>query len=200
MIHDEDSAQFWEDIYKADDAGWDLGGATPVFESLADEFKPGSLAIVGCGRGYDGIMFSKKGYNVWVFDFAPAAIGAVKKLARANQQNLKVVQKDIFTLQGEYQHKFDYVIEQTCFCAINPRRRKEYEKVVFSLLKPGGLLMGLWFPLDKKLQDGGPAWGTTIQEVKSLFKKNWSIVREEFSILSVTPRKNREKLIIFRKK
>ena len=67
------------------------------------------------------------------------------------------------------------------------------------LLIPGGLLIGLWFPLDKTLQDGGPPWGTTISEVKTLFNLNWSIEKEEFPKSSIRPRKGREKLIIFRK-
>ena len=29
-MYKEDRSQFWEDIYLADDAGWDLGGVTPV--------------------------------------------------------------------------------------------------------------------------------------------------------------------------
>ena len=32
----EDQIQFWEDRYLQDAAGWDLGGATPVFDSMAD--------------------------------------------------------------------------------------------------------------------------------------------------------------------
>ena len=30
----EDFPQFWEDIYKKNDTGWDLGGPTPIFENL----------------------------------------------------------------------------------------------------------------------------------------------------------------------
>ena len=31
MMNNEDNPKFWENIYKNDDAGWDLGGPTPVF-------------------------------------------------------------------------------------------------------------------------------------------------------------------------
>ena len=33
-MNSEDSPKFWENIYKKDDAGWDLGGATPFFKNL----------------------------------------------------------------------------------------------------------------------------------------------------------------------
>ena len=42
----EDNFQFWEDIYLDNDAGWDLGGVTPVFESIAQEMNKGKLCIV----------------------------------------------------------------------------------------------------------------------------------------------------------
>ena len=38
-----------------------------------------------------------------------------------------------------------------------------------------------------------------IEEVKNIFSDGWVIEREEFSKLSIKPRKGREKLIIFRK-
>ena len=91
------------------------------------------------------------------------------------------------------------MIEQTCFCAIHPSRRKEYETLVKAILKPGGKLIGLWFPLDKHIDEGGPPYGTTIGEVKSVFNIGWEIEKEEFTNLSIEPRKFREKLIIFKK-
>ena len=67
------------------------------------------------------------------------------------------------------------------------------------ILKPGGKIIGLWFPLDKSMAEGGPPWGITIEEVKSIFKNGWIIENEEFPEKSIQPRKNREKLIIFEK-
>ena len=195
----EDNFQFWEDIYFDDDAGWDLSGVTPVFESIAQDLNPGELCIVGCGRGYDAIMFSKRGFDVTAVDFAPSPIRSVKNMAIESSLNINILQEDIFSLSPKYDKKFDYVIEQTCFCAIHPERRLEYEKLVHAILKPGGELIGLWFPLDKTLEDGGPPWGTSILEIKSIFNDGWKIEREEFQDISVDSRQDREKLIIFRK-
>ena len=195
----EDNFQFWEDIYFDDDAGWDLAGVTPVFKSIAQDLNPGELCIVGCGRGYDAIMFSKRGFDVTAVDFAPSPIRSVKNMAIESSLNINILQEDIFSLSPKYDKKFDYVIEQTCFCAIHPERRLEYEKLVHAILKPGGELIGLWFPLDKTLEDGGPPWGTSILEIKSIFNDGWKIEREEFQDISVDSRQGREKLIIFRK-
>jgi len=199
MSHKEDSAQYWEDIYLTDDAGWDLGGVTPVFESIGDEIKPGKICILGCGRGYDAVMFAKKGFDVTAVDFAPSSIEALEELSKNENVKVTAIQKDIFTLPPTFKNKFDYIIEQTCFCAINPNRRNEYEQLIKKILKPGGKLIGLWFPLDKKTEDDGPPWGTTVNEVKSIFKNGWTIEQEKFPDLTIEPRRGREKLIIFKK-
>jgi SAM-dependent methyltransferase len=198
-MNNEDNAKFWEDIYLADDTGWDLNGPTPVFEHLAESFDRGQVCIIGCGRGYDAVMFAKKGFDVTAVDFAPSAIRALKELIKQQAVNVNAVQQDIFSLVPEFHGSFDYIIEQTCFCAIHPSRRVEYEALVKGLLKPGGRIIGLWFPLDKDLNDGGPPYGTTIDEIKSVFNIGWEIEKEEFPDLSIKPRKNREKLIIFKK-
>jgi hypothetical protein len=72
--------------------------------------------------------------------------------------------------------------------------------MVYDILKPGGRIIGLWFPLDKKLDEEGPSWGTTVVEVKRIFGKRWTVEREEWPALSIEPRKGREKLIIFKKR
>jgi len=195
----ENHPQFWENIYLGDDAGWDLGESTPVFDKISDALPLGKVCIIGCGRGYDAVMFAKKGFEVTAIDFAPSAISALQSLASGAGVMINIVENDIFLLISQFNCEFDYVIEQTCFCAINPSRREEYEQLVKTIIKPNGKLIGLWFPLDKPMVDGGPPWGTTISEVKSIFYDGWKIENEEFPELSVSPRKNREKLIIFRR-
>jgi hypothetical protein len=71
---------------------------------------------------------------------------------------------------------------------------------VKKILKQEGKLIGLWFPLDKTIKEGGPPWGTTVDEVESIFNKGWIMEREEFPDLSIKSRNRREKMIIFRKK
>ena len=195
----EDSSQFWEDIYLADNAGWDLGGPTPVFQKLSETMSAGKICILGCGKGYDAVEFSQKGFEVTAVDFSKTAVHSLKTLALARNVPVNVIQDDIFSLTPKYRNSFDYILEQTCFCAINPNRRIEYEKLVFSLLKYSGKLIGLWFPLDKSPEEGGPPYGTKVDEVKSIFSSPWKIEVEEFSDLSIKPRKGREKLIIFKK-
>ena len=191
--------EYWENIYLNNDTGWDLGAATPYIEKISDEIKKGKVIILGCGRGYDAVMLAKKGFEVTAVDFSPSAINFLNDLANQKSALVKIIQRDIFSLADNFKGHFDYVIEQTCFCAINPVRRLDYEKLVSNILCKNGKLIGLWFPLDKKLSDGGPPYGTTVKEVKSIFNKGWKIKKEEFPKESIKTRIGREKLIIFEK-
>ena len=191
---------FWEDIYKRNDIGWDLNGPTPIFEKIANKLKPGRVIILGSGRGYDAIIFSKLNFEVTAVDFAPSAINYLEKLCKRNNVKVNAVQSDIFSLGKYYDNYFDYIIEQTCFCAIDPKRREEYERLVYHILNSNGYLIGLWYPLDKAIIDGGPPWGISISDLKNTFEKRWIITKESFSEFSVEKRKKREKLIIFKKR
>ena len=195
----ENIPQFWEDLYQTDDDKWDLKDSTPIFKKLANELSLGDLCIIGCGRGYDAIEFAKKGFKVTAIDFAPYAISSLMEMSKIEDVDLKIIQKNIFDLLPDFFNSFDYVIEQTCFCAIHPSRRKDYEIIVRGILKTGGHLVGLWFPLDKDLAEEGPPYGTSIDEVKSIFDSGWEITKEEFSEYSIKPRKGREKLVVFKK-
>ena len=191
---------FWEEIYKKDDIGWDLNGPTPTFEKIALRLKPGKVIILGCGRGHDAITFAKLNFEVTAVDFAPSAVSYLSNLCKEKKVKVNIIQKDIFLLGKSIKNYFDYVIEQTCYCEIDPSRRQQYETLIYRILKSSGRLIGLWYPIDKPLKDGGPPWGVSISNLKNTFKKNWRITEELFSELSVKKRKNREILIIFEKR
>jgi len=198
-MNEVNKPDFWEGRYQAQNTSWDLGRPTPVFKTIASKYPTGKLCIIGCGRGYDAVVFAENGFDVTAIDFSETAIKDVHQLAAKSDVHITGVCKDIFDLPIEFLNTFDYVIEQTCFYAIDPERRSEYETVVHSILKPHGQLIGLWFPLDKLINEGGPPWGTTEEEVKTLFSKRWIKNMEKFHEESIEPRKGREKLIIFEK-
>ena len=196
---DINKPSFWEDRYNKGEIGWDLGADTPVFSAISETLVPGNVCVLGCGNGYDAIYFSKKGFNVTAVDFAETPIKNINKIADDLSLTINTVQKDIFDLIPKYINSFDYIIEQTCFCAIDPLKRKRYSNLAYDLLKLGGKLIGLWMPLDKDVNEGGPPFGVREDEVKKLFSKRWKIIEDCFPEKSIESRKGRERLIIFEK-
>lgn len=175
----------WEQRYQDGTTRWDLGQPAPAFVTLldsADAPEPGSAIVLGAGRGHDALLFAERGFDVVGVDFAPSAILAATKAAR--DRNLltqaQFIQRDIFTLEDDLAHQFDYVVEHTCFCAIAPALRPEYVQLVKTLLKPTGEFLGLFFTHDRP---GGPPYGSTAAEIRELFSP-------EFEIKSLVPVEN----------
>ena len=190
------TAEFWEACYESEMDGWDIGGPTPVFERLATEIPKGRICVIGCGRGYDAVTFAKAGFEVTAIDFAKTAVLASRENARKEEVEMTVLREDFFDLPDELHDQFDYVLEYTCFCAISPERRFEYDRVIWQLLKPEGKLLGLFFPLDKNVDEGGPPWGVNISELHALFGLHWNLESEEMPKESIEPRVDLEVMII----
>ena len=194
------TSEFWEACYESEMDGWDIGGPTPVFERLATKIPKGRICVIGCGRGYDAVTFAKAGFEVTAIDFAKTAVLASRENARKEEVEMTVLHEDFFDLPDELHDQFDYVLEYTCFCAISPERRFEYDRVIWQLLKPKGKLLGLFFPLDKNIDEGGPPWGVNISELHALFGLHWNLESEEMPKDSIEPRADREIMMIWKKK
>jgi len=195
---DVNKPDFWEEIYQAGRAGWDLGGPTPTLHRLLEsgEIKPGRVIVLGAGRGHDARDWARHGFQVTAVDFAADAVAAMRDLADPAAPT-EIVQADIFALPPKLNHKFDVVLEYTCFCAINPARRDEYASVVARLIKPGGTYAALLFPLDQHV--GGPPFAVSIDEALTLFRKRkFRLKRREIPADSVWQRHGLEELLIFK--
>ena len=163
------TAQAWEQRYQDKNAPWDLGIPAPPFSNLLASAKapqPGKIAVLGCGKGHDALLFAESGYEVVGFDFASSAIASATATAQARKLQAQFLQRDIFTLDAEFANSFDYVLEHTCFCAIDPSLRSQYVKVVKSILRPRGRLIGLFYTHNRP---GGPPFGVKPPEVLDYF-------------------------------
>ena len=113
--------------------------------------------------------------------------------------NIKLMQKDIFDLPSNLKATFDYIIEYTCYCALGPDMRNKYINTMFDLLKPGEELVGIFLPLDKDLNDGGPQFGIELEETINLFLKKFKLLESIKLPLSIGPRSDIEQFIRFLK-
>ncbi len=190
---------FWEKNYRAGRAGWDLGTPTPVFEHLLDEkqFAPGRILVLGAGRGHDARLFARRGFEVTAVDFAAEAVREMEAL-NDPRTPITILCADIFELPHELDGAFDYVLEYTCFCAIDPHRRADYADVVARLLKPRGIYIDLAFPLDQ--HEGGPPFTVSIPEILRLFgERGFHLLQRGLRADSVKPRRGREELLLWQK-
>lgn len=201
-INGTDKAESWEAIYQTGDAGWDIGKPAPplalLLQSLPDWLSPGKLICFGAGAGHDSFLFAENGFDVTAVDFAPSAVRSIKKYASANV-SLNALEADILALPAEHLESYDYVLEHTCFCAIPVENRAKYVSAAKSVLKPGGILFGLFYRFDPA-DDKGPPYSTSEEEIRDLFSKDFEIIEFSTPKQSHGKRQNRERFIAMKVK
>ena len=143
--------------------------------------------------------FSRFNHEVYGVDFSEEAIKNLNIMSQKLNIPVNSVKMDIFDLPTKYNNFFDLVYEYTCFCAIDPSKRKDYFSMVSKILKLEGLLFGIFIPLDKDENNiEGPPFGVNINKIKNQSKCNFNVINEYFSELSIESRLNREKVIILK--
>ena len=164
-------AGFWQQRYEQDSIGWDMGEVSPPLKAYIDQLpksaKEQAILVAGAGNAYEVGYLHEQGFtNVILVDFAPAPIEVfAERYPDFPVEHL--ICADFFELSPE-QYQFDWVLEQTFFCAINLSRRDEYAKKMSELLKPNGKLVGLLF--DRAFEKSGPPFGGTKREYHQRFE------------------------------
>ncbi len=190
------NSQYWEDRYLNDDAVWDAGQITTPIKEYINQIQSKDLKILipGCGNGYEFEYLINNGFkNSFVLDYAESPLQNLKNRMTDYQEN-KFIQTDFFQHESQY----DLIIEQTFFCALDPKLRMEYVKKMHGLLSPKGKLVGLLFqfPLTEK----GPPFGGSTEEYLNLFSPYFEIKTLETAYNSIKPRQGNELFFIFTKK
>lgn len=193
------SPSFWDEIYQTGQTGWDLGHPTPVFERLLNEgrLQPGKMLVICAGRGHDARLFARHGFEVTAIDFSKAAVNAQHRLADPDAP-VAIRQMDLFDPPPDWVNRYDYVLEYTCYCAIDPQRREEYADRVAQLLKHGGVLIALAFPVGS--HEGGPPYAVAPQGYIRRFRsRGFQLIHQETPPDSVPQRRGAEELVLLRK-
>tara|TARA_A100001011_G_scaffold374540_1_gene435141 strand:- start:6038 stop:6640 length:603 start_codon:yes stop_codon:yes gene_type:complete len=200
-MNDVSNDKFWNQCYIDSNTGWDIGKVTPVFKHWADNLeKKSKILVPGAGNGYDPLYFSSIGHDVTAVDFSKEAVNKMKSVAKKDKLNLDIIQRDFFDLIDEYKNKFDYVVEYTFYCAIDPQNRDKYIDTMHSLLNDNGFLVGLFLPLKKDISESGPPFAVREKEIEERFSKKFDLFDSYMHSLSIDARKENEKYFIFKKK
>lgn len=190
------TSEAWNTRYEQKNTGWDVGEISTPLKTYFDQLTDKSLRILipGCGNAYEAEYLFRKGFeNVFLLDWAIAPLRHFHH--RVPEFPVKhLIHQDFFKHTSQY----DLIVEQTFFCAIDPKLRTEYAKHAQELLKKGGKLVGLLF--DDKLNDDHPPYGGNKEEYLACFSPYFTIKHCERCYNSIEPRKGRELFINFVKK
>lgn len=182
--------EYWNNRYTENSTGWDLGQPSPAIQAYFDHVEDKSLKILipGAGNGHDVIALYEKGFkNVHLLDYAEKPVNDF--LDRyPNFPKKQTHLEDFFQHEGKY----DIVVEQTLFCAIDPLLRENYAEKASSLLSTNGKLIGVLF---NRPFEGGPPFGGSKEEYELCFSKSFSHLIMEECYNSIEPRKGSELFI-----
>lgn len=185
------SEEFWDNRYKNNDTGWDLGSVSPPLKAYFNQLTNKDLKILipGGGNAHEAEYLFKKGFkNVYVVDVSQLAIQNIKKRAPQFPES-QLIRGNFFDLETS----FDLIVEQTFFCAIHPTLRKKYVLKTQELLKKNGKLVGLLFLLP--LNSDKPPFGGSIEEYLNYFKPSFDVKIFELCYNSIESRTSSELFI-----
>lgn len=190
------SADYWQQRYEAEQTGWDAGRVTrPIaayFESLQD--KEAKILIPGCGRGHEAAHLWQQGFRqVYICDWAAAPLADFAQ-RHPDFPQAQLLHRNFFELQ---EADFDYIVEQTFFCALPPQMRPDYAAQTAQLLKKGGQLVGLLFRFP--LTEEGPPFGGSKEEYLGYFEPHFSHCKIDDCYNSIAPRQGNEYFIRLKK-
>ncbi|MBN1448266.1 MAG: methyltransferase domain-containing protein [Bacteroidetes bacterium] len=210
-MNDLQRPEYWDAAYAEERDNWDMGTPTPVFVDLLTRmgmnFQPlgdRDYSALGCtprvllpcsGRGYDALLFAGYGWEVTAVDFAEHPLRWLRTEAAHAGLPVEILQEDMFTLSRSHPQQFDLLVEYTCVCAIDPVRHAEFVALACEVLRPGGTVMALLFPVDGR--PGGPPFSIDVEDFKRQMAPYFDLRHESTPSTSVKPRRGRERLLLW---
>ena len=163
--------QYWTERYDAGKDGWDLGCISPPIKEYIDQLtnKDIKILIPGAGNSHEAEYIHNQGFtNLYVCDISNVPLDNLKERVTTFPID-NLIHGNFF----EIQDKFDLVLEQTFFCALNPSLRQDYIEQMSKIIKPKGSLIGLLFSMEFDRE--GPPFGGVINNYKAMFSKKFDI-------------------------
>ena len=189
----------WDAAYAQGQTPWDKGkAAPPLVEFLSRHTISGQVLVPGSGTGHDVRLIAGQGADVLGLDISPRAHSAAVSFNNYKNANFRI--GDFLYLSDDLKGKFDWVVEHTCLCAIDPDQRASYVQSARLAIKEGGHLLAIFFREVQAYDGSGPPHPISSDEIQSLFAVGFE------RVTSYTPSKHYdsrpygcEKVYLFRR-
>lgn len=190
----------WDKKYRNGEAFWDKGAPAPAMKQYLERHTIRGRALVpGCGRGHEVALAVEYGLDAIGLDIAPTGVAE----ARAQYPHLaeRFVIGNMFDPPEEMRRAYDVVLEHTCMSALPPTLRANYRQGIDLTLRPGGLLIGVWF-INPALDPGevGPPYPFPLTDLTALFEEGYEIIDDYIPEVSFAGREGQERVRVFRRR
>ncbi len=184
----------WEEMYRKGEIFWDKGAPSPPMrEYLGRHPVRGRALVPGCGHGHEVALAVEFGLDALGLDIAPTGVAEARTLYPKIAERFVV--GNLFDPPQAMRGAFDIVLEHTCMSALPPALRGDYRRGIDRVLKPGGLLIGVWF-INPNLGPGeeGPPFRLGVEDLTALFADGYEIVADYVPEVGFESRVGRERV------
>ncbi len=189
----------WDEKYRTGEIFWDKGAPSPPMIQYLERHKVTGRAMVpGCGHGHEVALAVSHGIDALGLDIAPTGIAEARALYPKIAERFIV--GDAFNPAPELRGAFDLILEHTCLSGLPPSMRADYRRGLDLMLKPGGLIIGVWF-ISPHLGPGeeGPPFAFPVPELTALFAQGYEIIDDYVPDVSFDTRVGQERVRVLRR-
>ena len=192
----------WQKRYEQQDTPWDKGAPAPALTAFLPQKQIcGRVLVPGCGRGHEArALGTQPDTTVIGLDLSPLAVAQAKELTAEALPDADVhfVVGDFFHLPATLKRSFDWLVEHTCFCAIDPSLRADYVASASSALRTGGKIFAIFYL--NPGTESGPPFPVSKAELTELFEPRFTLLEEWVPKESFPGREDRELVRILQKR
>ncbi|KAI0746394.1 thiol methyltransferase 1 [Daedaleopsis nitida] len=192
----------WDEAWKGEITPWDGGAQQPALKHLLESSgidfpRSGTALVPGCGRGYDAITIASiLGLKTLGIDIAPTAVKAANDYLKSSGAEVDVTFRvgDFFAQDTPV----DLVHDYTFFSALPPSRRPEWGRQMAKLVKPGGFLIVLIYPI-LPYTEVGPPFYVRPEHYDEALGDGWEKLLDIAPEVTLKSHVGKERLIVRRK-
>ncbi|KAF8970395.1 S-adenosyl-L-methionine-dependent methyltransferase [Flammula alnicola] len=204
-----DDLSTWELAWTKGITPWDFGDVQPSLKealetSGLDLPRSGRALVPGCGAGYDLTYISSTlGLDTLGLEVAETAVQRATDVIQKAKSHYPTISAsieiaDFFTFDPPEDQLFDLIYDHTFFVAIPPSMRKEWGNQMIKLVKPGGYLITLVFPL-RPYDDKGPPYYVEPEHYVELLSSSFVKVLDKIPEVSSPSHKGKERLLVWKR-
>ncbi len=216
MNSSESKSLTWQEHWQNNQTPWDAGDSAPALlellkgstlqqlvSSKLDSGRAKAL-VAGCGRGYDVFHLAHAGFSAVGIDLAPALVPHFE-LARSEAgvpaEHAELQIGSFFEFATTHAASFDFAWDYTFLCALDPELREQWQQTYQLLIRPGGLLATLIFPLgDPENSSGSAPHPLNFELVENLLRSEFELVSRSLPSSSHPGREGKEELALWKRR
>ncbi len=129
----------------------------------------------GCGTATDAAWIAGlSDCSVTAIDLSSTALATAAEIHKSD--SLVLLQHDFLGTDPVPGGPFDWIVEHTCFCAIDPAYRSHYARAAAMNLRPGGHLLGIFFTNLDTADHIGPPFNVCSADLHALLSPYFELV------------------------